>query len=110
MDDALQVIYSIIAELTFSDFGAHPQPLWYRSATVQMAHICLGNALALFCVPFRIVGLFFAVWVAKELLGDIPNAGGAWPVVVDSFADIGFGALGYMIAKSRMEKCRHDQS
>jgi hypothetical protein len=104
MADALQVIYSTIAELTFSDFGAHPQPLWYRSATVQMAHICIGNALALFCVPFRIVGLFFAVWAAKELLGDIPNAGGSLLVIADSCADLCFGALGYFTAKSKMKE------
>ena len=98
------------AQMVQSDLGPAPSPLWHIFATGQMAHILVGVTLALFRAHSSLVGAVFGGWVAKELLGDIPNAGGAWPVVADSIADIGFGALGYIIAKYRIEKFRNDQS
>ena len=98
------------AELTQSDLGPAPSPLWHIIATGQMAHILIGTMLALFRAPARLVGAVFVGWAVKEGLGDIPNAGGAWPVIADSVADLCFGALGYIIAKYQMENHRHDES
>jgi uncharacterized membrane protein YeaQ/YmgE (transglycosylase-associated protein family) len=83
---------------------------WQIIVTEQMAHALIGATLALFRAPALLVVGVLVGWVAKELLDDTPNAGGAWLVIADSLADLCFGALGYIIAKYQMEKYRHDQS
>lgn len=98
------------AELMQSDLGPAPSPLWHVIAAGQMAHALIGTSLALFRAPALLVVAVFVGWIAKELLGDIPNAGGSWLVIADSVADLCFGALGYIIAKYQMENYRYDQS
>lgn len=109
MNDMVQMVWGALAELTRSDMGPDPAPRWYAMISVQMAHALLGAILALFRAPKPLVYCLFFGWLAKELLGDIPNGGGAWPVVVDSVADLFFGVMGYITAKSRMEKNNYDQ-
>ncbi|MGO4909811.1 hypothetical protein ACEN2J_15920 [Pseudorhodobacter sp. W20_MBD10_FR17] len=103
-------IQTAAAQLAQSDLGPAPSPLWHIIATGQMAHILIGATLALFRATALLVVAVFVGWVAKELLGDIPNAGGSWPVIADSVADLCCGALCYIIAKHQMEKYRYDQS
>lgn len=98
------------AQMVQSDLGPAPSPLWHIIVTGQMAHILIGASLALFRAPVLLVVAVFVGWSAKELLGDIPNAGATWLVMADSVADLGFGALGYIIAKKQMEKYRNDQT
>ena len=103
-------IQTAAAQLAQSDLGPAPPPLWHIIVTGQMAHILIGASFALFRAPALLVVAVFVGWAAKELLGDIPNAGGSWSVMADSVADLCFGALGYIIAKYQMEKYRNDQS
>lgn len=110
MADLLSAAGEVLAELAQSDFGPNPAPDWYGVLSVQMAHILIGASLALFRAPALLVVAVFVGWIAKELLGDIPNAGGSWLVIADSVADLCFGALGYIIAKYQMENYRYDQS
>ena len=105
----MQNIWGVLAEFAHSDLGPDPAPDWYAMLSVQMSHILIGATLALCSAPTLLVWVVYCGWVAKELLGDIPNAGGAWLVVADSVADLCFGALGYIITKSRMEKDRNGQ-
>ncbi|WP_417606673.1 hypothetical protein [Primorskyibacter flagellatus] len=106
--DFINALREALAEFARSDLGPVPAPDWHAMLSVQMAHMLVGASLALFRSPAPLVGIVFAVWAVKELLGDIPNGGSTWPVMADSMADLSFGALGYIIAKSRMEKPRHD--
>jgi len=106
----LDWIQTAAAQLAQSDLGPAPTPLWHIIVTGQMAHTLIGTGLALFRAPALLVVGVFVGWLAKELLGDIPSAGGSWPVIADSVADLCCGALGYIIAKKQMEKYRHDQS
>ncbi|WP_165907466.1 hypothetical protein [Primorskyibacter sedentarius] len=46
-----------------------------------MAHMLIGASLALFYAPTLLVTVLFVGWTAKELLGDIPGGGAAWPTV-----------------------------
>ena len=41
------------------------------------------------------------VWVAKEVLGDIPNSGGAAIVWLDSMADMVFAAFGFWFVRKK---------
>ncbi|WP_300548080.1 hypothetical protein [Roseovarius sp.] len=109
MNDMVQMVWGTLAEFARSDIGPDPAPRWHAMISVQMAHALIGVTLALYRVPVLLVWAVFYVWLAKELLGDIPNGGGAWPVVVDSVADLFFGVMGYITAKSRMEKNNYDQ-
>lgn len=77
--------------------------------TLEITITLIGASLALYRAPALLVWAVFCGWLTKELLGDIPNAGGSWLVVADSVADLCFGALGYIISKSRMEKFCYDQ-
>ena len=110
MAELMQSAWEGLAEFAKSDLAPGPAPAWHAMLSVQMAHMLVGASLALFYAPALLVAVLFAGWTAKELLGDIPNGGGAWPVMADSMADLCFGALGYIVAKSQMEKVRHDQS
>jgi hypothetical protein len=103
-------IQTAAAQLAQSDLGPAHSWLWQIIVTGQMAHALIGATLALFRAPALLVVGGLVSWMAKELLGDTPNAGGAWLVIADSLADLCFGALGYIFAKYQMEKYRHDQS
>ncbi|MGO4910665.1 hypothetical protein ACEN2J_20540 [Pseudorhodobacter sp. W20_MBD10_FR17] len=39
---------------------------------------------ALFRASGPLLAAVFGGWIIKELLGDIPNAGGSWPVIADT--------------------------
>ncbi len=110
MNDTMQTAWGVLAVFVQSDLGPDPAPQWFNVGAVQMAHMLFGTGLALFRASKALVGAFFALWTAKELLGDIPNAGGAWLVVADSVADPCFGALGYFMAKMQMEKTHDNQT
>lgn len=110
MAELLKAAFEVMEEFARSDFGPDPAPHWHGVLSVQMAHILIGAALALYRAPALVLLSISAGWMAKELLGDIPNAGGTWLVMADSVADLGFGALGYIIAKKQMEKYRNDQT
>ena len=100
----MQTVWDVLAIFVRSDFGPVLAPQWFNVGAVQMAHILYNIGFALFPASKQVVGAFSALWLPKELLGDIPNAGGDWLVVADSVADVCFGAFGYFIAKMRMEK------
>ncbi|WP_084354007.1 hypothetical protein [Primorskyibacter flagellatus] len=108
MADFKNAVREALAEFARSDLGPDPAPDWHAMLSVQMAHMLIGASLALFHAPTRLVAFLFSCWIVKELLGDIPNGGGTWPVMADSIADLSFGALGYFIAKSQMAKAGHD--
>ncbi|MFW2545671.1 hypothetical protein ACN2XU_23875 [Primorskyibacter sp. 2E107] len=109
MADAVQAIWRAMVSFAQSDLGPVPSPRWHIILTGQIAHILIGAVLALYRAPLLLVLVVFCGWVAKELLGDIPNSGGVWLVMADSVADLFFGALGYIVAKSQMEKARQDR-
>lgn len=107
MNEVMQSVWAGLGALVQSDLGPVPSPLWHVVVTGQMAHVLIGVSLALFRTRALLVWVVFGCWLMKELLGDIPNAGGALLVVADSLADLCFGGLGYIFSKSRMEGCRN---
>ncbi|MFZ7093269.1 hypothetical protein [Primorskyibacter sp. 2E233] len=109
MSDLVLTVWGALADLAQSDLGPALSPRWHIILTGQMAHILIGVALGLYRVPVALVWAVFCGWAAKELFGDIPNGGGAWPVVADSLADLCFGSFGYFAAKTRLEKARNGQ-
>lgn len=110
MPELLASSVEVLAEFARSDAGPVAAPDWHATLSVQMAHILIGVTLALYRAPFLLVLAVFVGWIAKEFLGDIPNADGAFPVVADSVADLYFGGLGYLIAKSKLERKTNDES
>jgi hypothetical protein len=73
-----------------------------------MAHILIGSTIALFRAPSLLVWAVFGSWLAKELLGDIPNSGFDWLVVADSVADPIFGAFGFWLTRYKL-RCANCQ-
>lgn len=102
--ELINAVWGGLLEFTRSDLGPDPAPLWFVWSAVQMAHILVGATLALYRAPVLLVQAVFCLWVAKEVLGDIPNGGGAFLVLADSAADLCFGAMGYVIAKLKLEE------
>ncbi len=87
--DRLQSALGIFVQ---SDVYGPPPPRWYIVLTGQAAHVLIGAALAFFGVRPLMLATVASAWVAKEVLGDIPNSGGAALVYADSLADVGFGS------------------
>jgi hypothetical protein len=88
---AMTALADVLAVFARSDLAPGTDPLWYRWATVTAAHVLLGVWLSL--VPGRWAWSFMALWLAKELLFDIPH-GGSLLVMLDSLADLCAAVLG----------------
>lgn len=103
MTTITNVLQAAFIELTRSDAIGPAPSRWHFYLADQMAHCLMGLLLGLYPVPRVWLWAFALGWIGKELCFDIPNGGADWLVIADSVADLSFGALGYIIAKSRME-------
>ena len=101
MTEFLDGLQSALGVFVQSDVYGPPPPTWYIVMTGQAAHLLIGAALAFFRVRPLMVAMVAGAWVLKEMLGDIPNSGGAALVWLDSMADLGFGFLGFWVVRQK---------
>lgn len=89
--------------VTFAQSDLAPgalSPFWFQWGAVQGTHALFGLVAALGPMRWAVAG--FALWTAKELAFDIPGAGFAALVVLDSLADLGAGLCGFAFARWRL--------
>ena len=101
MTSFLDGLQSALGVFVQSDVYGPLPPRWYIFLTGQAAHVLIGAALAFFRVRPLMLVMVAGGWIAKELLGDIPNSGGADIVWFDSVADLGFGFLGFWLVRQK---------
>ena len=101
MTSFLDRLQSALGVFVQSDVYGPPPPRWYIVMTGQASHMLIGAALAFFGARPLMLAMVAGAWVAKELLGDIPNSGGAALVYLDSLADLGFAVFGYWLVRKK---------
>jgi hypothetical protein len=101
MTSFLDGLQSALGTFAQSDVYGPLPPRWHIVMTGQAAHVLIGAALAFFPVRPLMLAIVAVAWVVKEVLGDIPNGGGAGIVWLDSVADLGFGLLGFRAVRRK---------
>jgi len=96
--DGLQSALGVFVQ---SDVYGPLPPRWYIVMTGQASHVLIGAALAFFGARPFMLAMVAGAWVAKEMLGDISNSGGAALVWLDGVADLGFGFLGFWVVRQK---------
>ena len=103
MNTMVESAWKILAAFTHSDvYGT--SPLWHILLTAMVAHMFVGTALALLRVSVRLRVAVLVFWLAKELLGDIPNGNYALVVMLDSSVDLLCGVLGFWFGRFHLRK------
>lgn len=80
-------------------------PPWFQWGAVQGTHALFGLVAAFWPSRWAVVGL--ALWAGKELTLDIPGAGFAVLVVLDSLADLGAAFAGFVFTRRRLRALIH---
>lgn len=94
MDSLLEVL----AVLGRADVGPGELPKWYLWIALGFAHAFIGIGLSL--VPRAVAWSLLGLLVAKELVFDLPGAGLASPVLLDSPVDVFAVLLGLWMGRS----------
>lgn len=99
----LMTLGDVLATFTRSDMAPGAlSPFWFQWGAVQGTHALFGLVAALGPMRWAVAG--FALWTAKELALDIPGAGFAALVVLDSLADLGAALGGFAFGRWRLAR------
>lgn len=97
-------LIDVFANLGVSDF-THDTPRPADWALNQTWHVVLGIGAAVLSRRCKPLAWFMAAgWIARELTFDIPGAGFAPVVEIDSAIDLGFGWLGFRLARDTVNR------
>ncbi len=102
----MMTLPEVLATFAQSDLAPGAlSPFWFQRGAVQGTHALFGLIAALGPMRWAVAG--FALWTAKELALDIPDAGFAALVVLDSLADLGAAFGGFAFARQRLRALIH---